>query len=253
MQGRLYGLDRAAAEQRAAGAARRDGARRGRRPRDRRLLGRPAAPARRRASAWSTSRGLLFLDEPTTGLDPQARARMWDEVRALRDTGTTVFLTTHYLDEADALCDRLAIIDHGRIVAEGTADRAQARDRRRRRHDRGRRHRASSSRGCWSSSRSCARHRRATASSALYVDDGEASLPAVLRLLDGAGLAPQALALHRPSPRRRLPPPDRPLAAGRGGMTAAATDLTARLDPERTTSRCASSPTPGSCSAARSA
>src|SRR6185369_11339935 len=56
---------------------------------------------------------VLFLDEPTTGLDPQARARMWDEVRALREQGTTVFLTTHYLDEADALADRLAIIDHG--------------------------------------------------------------------------------------------------------------------------------------------
>src|SRR6187200_2172874 len=66
--------------------------------------------------------GLLFLDEPTTGLDPQARARMWDEVRRLRERGTSVFITTHYLDEADALCDRLAIIDHGRIVAEGTSD-----------------------------------------------------------------------------------------------------------------------------------
>src|SRR5215210_474055 len=65
---------------------------------------------------------LVFLDEPTTGLDPQARARLWDEVRRLSDEGTTVFLTTHYLDEADALCDRLAIIDHGRIVSEGTAD-----------------------------------------------------------------------------------------------------------------------------------
>src|SRR5688572_28952210 len=65
---------------------------------------------------------VLFLDEPTTGLDPQARARMWDEIRGLRDAGTTVFLTTHYLEEADALADRLAIIDHGRIVAEGTAD-----------------------------------------------------------------------------------------------------------------------------------
>src|SRR6476646_3852489 len=64
---------------------------------------------------------VLFLDEPTTGLDPQARARMWDEIRNLRELGTTVFLTTHYLEEADALCDRLAIIDHGRIVAEGTA------------------------------------------------------------------------------------------------------------------------------------
>ena len=65
---------------------------------------------------------LLFLDEPTTGLDPQSRARLWDEVRRLRDGGTTIFLTTHYLEEADALCDRLAIIDHGRIVAEGTPE-----------------------------------------------------------------------------------------------------------------------------------
>src|SRR4249919_1553339 len=54
---------------------------------------------------------VLFLDEPTTGLDPQARARMWDEIRGLRDGGTIVFLTTHYLEEADALADRLAIID----------------------------------------------------------------------------------------------------------------------------------------------
>ncbi len=65
---------------------------------------------------------LLFLDEPTTGLDPQSRANLWDEVRRLRSEGTTVLITTHYLDEADALCDRLAIVDHGRIVAEGTAD-----------------------------------------------------------------------------------------------------------------------------------
>src|SRR6476620_6685718 len=65
---------------------------------------------------------VLFLDEPTTGLDPQARARMWDEIRNLRELGTTVFLTTHYLEEADALADRLAIIDHGQIVAEGTSD-----------------------------------------------------------------------------------------------------------------------------------
>ena len=63
---------------------------------------------------------VLFLDEPTTGLDPQARARMWDEIRLLRAGGTTVFLTTHYLEEADALCDRVAIIDNGQIVTEGT-------------------------------------------------------------------------------------------------------------------------------------
>src|SRR4029077_180616 len=65
---------------------------------------------------------LLFLDEPTPGLDQQARANQWDEIRRLRENGTTVFLTTHYLEEADALCDRLAIIDHGAIVARGTAD-----------------------------------------------------------------------------------------------------------------------------------
>jgi len=62
----------------------------------------------------------LFLDEPTTGLDPQNRAGLWDQVKALRERGTTVFLTTHYLEEADALCDRVTIIDHGEIVAEGT-------------------------------------------------------------------------------------------------------------------------------------
>lgn len=63
---------------------------------------------------------LLFLDEPGTGLDPQSRARLWEEVRKLHSSGTTVFLTTHYLEEADALCHRLAIIDGGQIVAEGT-------------------------------------------------------------------------------------------------------------------------------------
>ncbi|HXS62678.1 MAG TPA: ATP-binding cassette domain-containing protein [Streptosporangiaceae bacterium] len=63
---------------------------------------------------------VIFLDEPTTGLDPQSRARMWAEVRRLRDQGLTIFLTTHYLDEADALCDRISIIDGGLIVAEGT-------------------------------------------------------------------------------------------------------------------------------------
>ena len=63
---------------------------------------------------------VLFLDEPTAGLDPPSRARMWQEVRRLRDQGMTIFLTTHYLDEADALCDRISIIDGGLIVAEGT-------------------------------------------------------------------------------------------------------------------------------------
>ena len=63
---------------------------------------------------------VLFMDEPTTGLDPQNRASLWEHIRELKDKGMTVFLTTHYLDEADSLADRLAIMDHGQIVAEGT-------------------------------------------------------------------------------------------------------------------------------------
>jgi len=66
--------------------------------------------------------GVLFLDEPTTGLDPQNRANLWDQLRQLRDGGATVFLTTHYLDEADQLSDRVAIVDHGRVIALGTPD-----------------------------------------------------------------------------------------------------------------------------------
>jgi ABC-2 type transport system ATP-binding protein len=63
---------------------------------------------------------LVFLDELTTGLDPQARRAMWDEVRSIRERGTTVFLTTHFMEEAERLCDRVAIIDHGKIVALDT-------------------------------------------------------------------------------------------------------------------------------------
>ncbi|HET6185777.1 MAG TPA: ATP-binding cassette domain-containing protein [Trebonia sp.] len=66
--------------------------------------------------------GVLFLDEPTTGLDPQNRANLWDQLGQLRDGGATVFLTTHYLDEADQLSDRVAIVDHGRVIALGTPD-----------------------------------------------------------------------------------------------------------------------------------
>jgi len=63
---------------------------------------------------------LAFLDELTTGLDPQARRAMWDEVRSIRERGTTVFLTTHFMEEAERLCDRVAIMDHGKIVALDT-------------------------------------------------------------------------------------------------------------------------------------
>ncbi|MFN9710067.1 MAG: AAA family ATPase, partial [Bacteroidota bacterium] len=60
---------------------------------------------------------IIFLDEPTTGLDPQARRNLWELIRHIRDTGTTIVITTHYMDEAEYLCDRVAIMDHGKIVA----------------------------------------------------------------------------------------------------------------------------------------
>ncbi|MDQ6777339.1 MAG: ATP-binding cassette domain-containing protein, partial [Actinomycetota bacterium] len=78
------------------------------------------------ASALVHSPEVLFLDEPTTGLDPASRVTVWEEVRRINAAGTTVFLTTQYLEEADQLCDRLAIIDAGRIVVDGTPERLKA-------------------------------------------------------------------------------------------------------------------------------
>jgi ABC-2 type transport system ATP-binding protein len=148
------------------------------------------------------SPALLFLDEPTTGLDPQSRAHLWEEVRKLRSGGTTIFITTHYLDEADALADRIAIIDHGQIVAEGTPDElkrqiagdvvtlglnahngelVRARDMLR--------------------EQSFVReiHDADGGQLQLYVEQGEAALPGILRLLDSAGLAIQTITVARPS------------------------------------------------------
>ena len=89
---------------------------------DRRIRGYSGGMKRRLdlASALVHQPQVLFLDEPTTGLDPASRLTVWDEVRRINEQGTTVFLTTQYLEEADQLCDRLAIIDGGLIVREGT-------------------------------------------------------------------------------------------------------------------------------------
>jgi ABC-2 type transport system ATP-binding protein len=65
---------------------------------------------------------IIFLDEPTTGLDPQARRNLWDLIRGIRERGTTVIITTHYMDEAEILCDRVAIIDSGKIIALASPD-----------------------------------------------------------------------------------------------------------------------------------
>jgi ABC-2 type transport system ATP-binding protein len=141
---------------------------------------------------------LLFLDEPTTGLDPQSRARVWDEVRKMHDRGVTVFLTTHYLDEADALCDRVAIIDYGKIVAEGTPEelkRAVAGDV------------VTLSVGGDQQrafelikDQPFVREAKLEGGSVhLYVDRGEVAMPAILRLLDTASLQLVTVELHRPS------------------------------------------------------
>jgi ABC-2 type transport system ATP-binding protein len=144
---------------------------------------------------------LLFLDEPTTGLDPQSRAHLWEEVRKLRDEGTTVFLTTHYLDEADALCDRLSIIDDGKIVAEGTPD-ALKRD-------------VAGDvvhLGIDAYNGTLAKAQKLLQSQSfvrdaqdekggirLYVEHGAGALPNILRILDGEGIELKEISLARPS------------------------------------------------------
>jgi ABC-2 type transport system ATP-binding protein len=143
---------------------------------------------------------VLFLDEPTTGLDPQARARMWDEIAKLREHGTTVFLTTHYLEEADALADRLAIIDHGKIVAEGTSDQLKQKV-------------AGDviTIGINGSGANVltlveampfvreAAHDSDSGLVRLYVDRGETAVPHLLRSLDAAGYEPTSISLNKPS------------------------------------------------------
>jgi ABC-2 type transport system ATP-binding protein len=125
LQGRLFGLARPAAAARAeellALVELEDAA-------DRRIKSYSGGMKRRLdlASALVHEPEVLFLDEPTTGLDPASRLTVWDEMRRINERGTTVFLTTQYLEEADQLCDRLAIIDGGRIVREGTPARLKA-------------------------------------------------------------------------------------------------------------------------------
>ena len=95
---------------------------------DRRIKGYSGGMKRRLdlASALVHEPDVLFLDEPTTGLDPASRLTIWEELRRINQRGTTIFLTTQYLEEADQLCDRLAIIDNGLIVREGTPARLKA-------------------------------------------------------------------------------------------------------------------------------
>ncbi|MGC4878110.1 ATP-binding cassette domain-containing protein [Micromonospora sp. DT43] len=143
---------------------------------------------------------IVFLDEPTTGLDPQSRAHMWDEIRRLRSDGMTVFITTHYLDEADALCDRIAIMDNGEVVAEGTPTELKREisgdvvlvglDL------------AATPQAAKLLDGEPYVNKLETADEGglrLYVDEGATAIPQVLRRLDHAGLELRSIELHRPS------------------------------------------------------
>jgi ABC-2 type transport system ATP-binding protein len=144
---------------------------------------------------------LLFLDEPTTGLDPQSRARVWEEVAKLREVGTTVFLTTHYLEEADALSDRLAIIDDGLIVAEGSSQSLKQQiagdvvtlglD--------GNNGQLQQAQALLLAQPFVRELHAGNDQIQLYVKHGEESLPAILRLLEEAGLGVRTVALSRPT------------------------------------------------------
>jgi ABC-2 type transport system ATP-binding protein len=142
---------------------------------------------------------VVFLDEPTTGLDPQSRAHMWDEIRRLRAEGMTVFITTHYLDEADALCDRISIMDNGEIVASGTPAGLK-------REISGDVVRV----GLTADAVAIAAevldaadfvNKTETEDDAvrLYVDEGATAIPLILRALDGASVPLGSIELHRPS------------------------------------------------------
>ena len=194
----LYGMDRASATARAAQLLELVGLTEAA---DRRTKTFSGGMKRRLdlATALVHEPSVLFLDEPTTGLDPASRATIWAEVRRINDSGTTVFLTTQYLEEADQLCDRLAIIDHGRIVAAGTPEELKA----------------AMGADVVTVSISAADHEAACRAVeglrglqqvveerdalALYVDNGAQSVPELVRLLDAAGVSFQAISVARPT------------------------------------------------------
>jgi ABC-2 type transport system ATP-binding protein len=141
---------------------------------------------------------VLFLDEPTTGLDPVSRKTIWDEVRALNDAGTTVLLTTQYLEEADQLADRVGIIDSGLIVAAGTPESLKA--------EIGHPHIALqlADGGVAAAEEACRRLGPLLPPSdgrtvAVEVEHGAADIPRVVRALDEAGVVVESLELVRPT------------------------------------------------------
>jgi ABC-2 type transport system ATP-binding protein len=151
------------------------------------------------ASALVHSPDVLFLDEPTTGLDPASRLTIWEEVRRINGHGTTVFLTTQYLEEADQLCDRVAIIDDGRIVAQGTPEELKSQLG----HDvvsvelDGADIEATQS--AIGEVEGLERVVTGRDSLALYLEDGPGSIAEIVRRLDGAEIRVGAISVARPS------------------------------------------------------
>jgi ABC-2 type transport system ATP-binding protein len=151
------------------------------------------------ASALVHSPEVLFLDEPTTGLDPASRVTVWEEVRRISATGATVFLTTQYMEEADKLCDRVAIIDAGQVVAEGTPERLKA--------EMGRDVVSVSLDGADAAATEAALRdlpglERVIAEPdalALYVEDGAGSIAEIVRRLDREQIRAGAISVARPS------------------------------------------------------
>jgi ABC-2 type transport system ATP-binding protein len=151
------------------------------------------------ASALVHEPDVLFLDEPTTGLDPASRLTIWEEVRRINASGATVFLTTQYLEEADKLCDRVAIIDEGRIVAQGTPEELKA--------EMGHDVVSVSLNGADVTATEAAlaelpgleRVVPEPGALALYVDDGASSIAEIVRRLDRDSIQVGGIAVARPS------------------------------------------------------
>jgi ABC-2 type transport system ATP-binding protein len=150
------------------------------------------------AAALVHEPSVLFLDEPTTGLDPVSRKTIWDEVRALNDAGTTVFLTTQYLEEADQLADNVGIIDRGTIVAEGTPEELKA--------EIGNPHiQLQLASGSVAEAEEVCKRIGALLppkdgrTVLVEVENGAAEIPRVVRALDEAGIAVESLELVRPT------------------------------------------------------
>jgi ABC-2 type transport system ATP-binding protein len=151
------------------------------------------------ASALVHSPEVLFLDEPTTGLDPASRLTVWAEVERINDAGTTVFLTTQYMEEADRLCDRLAIIDAGEIVAEGTPEHLKAQMG----HDvvtleLDDRHHAAAQ-ALLGDLPGFERMLEAPGGLALYLENGAGSVAEIVRRLDREGIEVGSMSVSRPT------------------------------------------------------